>query len=273
MITRRSYTIDAKSLQSLRTITKWLITFRAFIQATSNKRDTLLEKWKKKLKHITTEQLTNRNESSFLTSVIVLPCSWTAFWHGGTGSSCPDKQDILVASNERECQCIWLVRLELCWTFLVLRFLLSSLALMKPFKRLTGSNGQPNRDPCGVERKRVSVFLTRQIWTVLNFSRSAISAFIPRTDETSSENHKTLSRFDFERLLILLGYLETDYCQQLHSRTGSHGLSEERNALPRGKQNWKGVCSLLGTTHRTAWLDKLDSWTVNRGLVEKVYSL
>ena len=46
---------------------------------------------------------------------------------------------------------------------------------------------------------------------MLNFSRSAISAFIPRTDETSSENHKTLSRFDFERLLILLGYLETDY--------------------------------------------------------------
>ena len=43
MIARRSYTIDAKSLQSLRTITKWLITLRAFIQATSNKHDTLLE--------------------------------------------------------------------------------------------------------------------------------------------------------------------------------------------------------------------------------------
>ena len=54
-------------------------------------------------------------------------------------------RSILVASNERECQCIWLVRLQLCWTFLFLRFLLSSLALMKPFKRLTGSNSQPNR--------------------------------------------------------------------------------------------------------------------------------
>ena len=34
-------------LQSLRTITKWLITFRAFIQATSNKSDTLFESVKK----------------------------------------------------------------------------------------------------------------------------------------------------------------------------------------------------------------------------------
>ena len=60
MIARRSYTIDAKSLQSLRTITKWLITFRAFIQATSNKRDTLLENGTNSC--ITTEQQTNRNE-------------------------------------------------------------------------------------------------------------------------------------------------------------------------------------------------------------------
>ena len=93
----------------------------------------------------------------------------------------PVKQGILVASNERECQCTWLVGFELCW---------------------------------------------------IMFSRSPISAFIPRTEEMSSENHKTLSRFDFERLLFLLGYLETYYCQQLHRRTGSHGCSEERNALP-----------------------------------------
>ena len=99
-------------------------------------------------------------------------------------------------------------RLELCWTFLVLRFLLSSLARMKPFKRLTGSNGQPTR---GSLWRRTKESVSVPDSSDLNFSRSAISAFIPRTDETSSENHKTLSRFDFERLLILLGYLETDY--------------------------------------------------------------
>ena len=42
----------------------------------------------------------------------------------------------------------------------------------------------PTGYPCGVERKRVSVYLTRQIGTVLNFSRSPLSAFIPRSDET-----------------------------------------------------------------------------------------
>ena len=120
----------------------WLLLGHSFKQNQTNAiRSLKIEK----NSSITTEQQTNQNEYSFLTSVIVLPCSWTAFWHGGTGSSCPVKQGILVASNERECQCIWLVRLELCWTFLVLRFLLSSLALMKPFKRLPGSNGQPNR--------------------------------------------------------------------------------------------------------------------------------
>ena len=56
------------------------------------------------------------------------------------------------------------------------------------------------------------MYLTCQIRTVLNISRSPISAFIPRTAETSLEYHKTLSRFDFERLPFLFGYLKTDNC-------------------------------------------------------------
>ena len=133
MIARRSYTIDAKSLQSLRTITKWLITFRAFIQATSNKRDTILEKWKKFKHNDRTADQSKRVKAS-------LPQS----------SSCH------------------VVRQPVYNLTRWYRQLLSS---------QTGY-------PCGVERKRVSVYLTRQIGTVLNFSRSPLSAFIPRSDET-----------------------------------------------------------------------------------------
>ena len=130
MIARRSYTIDAKSLQSLRTITKWLITFRAFIQATSNKRDTLLENGKKFKHNDRTADQSKRVKAS-------LPQSWSCHVVGQpfdtvVRSSCPVKQGY----------------------------------------------------PCGVERKRVSVYLARQIATVLNFSRSPLSAFIPRSDET-----------------------------------------------------------------------------------------
>ena len=130
MIARRSYTIDAKSLQSLRTITKWLITFRAFIQATSNKRDTLLENGKKFKHNDRTADQSKRVKAS-------LPQS----------SSCH--------------------------------------VVGQPFDTVVqAALVQSNRGILVASNERVSVYLTRQIATVLNFSLSPLSAFIPRSDET-----------------------------------------------------------------------------------------
>ena len=104
MIARRSYTIDAKSLQSLRTITKRLITFRAFIQATSNKRDTLLENGKKFKHNDRTADQSKRVKAS-------LPQSSSCHVVGqpfdtvGQAALVQSNRGILVASNERECQC------------------------------------------------------------------------------------------------------------------------------------------------------------------------
>ena len=74
----------------------------------------------------------------------------------------PVKQGILVASNERECQCTWLVRFELCWTFLVLQFLLSSRALMKRLQRTT------RRFPDSILNVSISSLVTSRHITVSN---------------------------------------------------------------------------------------------------------
>ena len=156
MIARRSYTIDAKSLQSLRTITKWLITFRAFIQATSNKRDTILENGKKFKHNDRTAGQSKRVKASLpqssschvlgqpfdtVVQAALVQSNRVSLWRRTKESvsvsdssdwNCaelsrsplsafiprsdetvqtpywqqwPAKQGILVASNERECQC------------------------------------------------------------------------------------------------------------------------------------------------------------------------
>ena len=197
MIARRSYTIDAKSLQCWRTITKWSITFRAFIQATSNKRDTILENGKIFKHNDRTADQSKRVKASLPQSsschvvgqpfdtvvrAALFQSNRISLWRRAKESvSVPDSSDWNCA--ELFSFSAFCFHPSLWWN--------RSTALLKAMASQTG-------DPCGVERKRVSVYLTRQIWTVLNFSRSAIiSAFIPRADETSSENHKSLSRFNF----------------------------------------------------------------------------
>ena len=179
---------------------------------------------------------------------------------------------ILVASNERECQCIWLVRLQLCWTFLFLRFLLSSLALMKPFKRLTGSNGQPNRG---------------SLWR-----RTKESVSVPDSSDLNCAELFSFCNFCFHPAHWWNVFREPQDAFQIWFWTSPYPpwLARDRLLSATAQQNWQPwlkwrkecaatrqaklkMCSLSGTTHRTAWLDKLDSWTVNRGLVEKVYSL
>ena len=132
MITRRSYRIDAKSLQSLRTITKWLITFRAFIQATSNKRDTLLEKWKKN------SSILRQNSRLIETSQASLPQSSSCHVVGQPFDTVV--QAALVQTNR--------------------------ISLWRRTKESVSASDSSD-------------------WNrVLNFSRSPLSAFIPRSDET-----------------------------------------------------------------------------------------